>query len=85
MKQKKIDELMHEIDKKCKLPKHWDEFIDENSKRHQLIIKNTKAKNLYCTNCGKYFVDKSVKVRDYVQCPHCHKKFGVYGINYYKT
>lgn len=85
MKQEKIDELMNEIDKKCKLPKHWDEFIKENSKKHHLIIKNTKEKKLYCTNCNKYFEDKTVKVRDYIKCPHCNTMSGVYGINYYRT
>ena len=31
MKQEKIDELMNKIDKNCKFPKHWEEFIEENS------------------------------------------------------
>lgn len=83
MKQEKIDKLMNEIDKKCKLPKHWEEFITNNSKNHHLIIKDSKEKKLYCTNCNKYFIDKTVKVRDYIECPHCHTKSRVYGINYY--
>ena len=84
MKQEKIDELMSKIDKNCKFPKHWEEFIEENSKKHHLIIKDSKNKNLYCTNCNKYFIDKTVKVRDYIECPHCHTMSGVYGINYYR-
>lgn len=84
MKQEEIDELMNEIDRKCKLPKYWDEFIEENSKRHHLIIKDTKGKKLYCTNCNKYFVNKDVKVRDYIECPNCHEISCVYGINYYQ-
>lgn len=34
MKQEKVDELMEQIDKRCKLPKHWEEFI----KKIQSII-----------------------------------------------
>lgn len=84
MKQEKIDELMTQIDKKCKLPKHWNEFIEKSSKKHHLIIKDKEKKKLYCTNCGKYFENKEVKVRDYIECPHCHEMSRVYGINYYR-
>ena len=84
MKQEKIDEIMLKIDKKCKLPKYWDKFIKENSKRHHLIIKDKEKKKLYCSNCNRYFSDKTIKVRDYVECPHCHKMSCVYGMNYYQ-
>ena len=84
MKQEKIDELMFKIDRKCKFPKHWDEFIEKNSKTHHLIIKDKEKKKLYCTNCNKYFSDKTIKVRDYVECPHCRQMSCVYGINYYR-
>ncbi len=84
MKQEKIDELMNKIDKKCKLPKHWNEFIEKNSKKHHLIIKDRSVKKLYCTKCNKYFVDKTVKVRDFINCPHCNTESKVYGINYYR-
>ena len=84
MKQEEIDALMLKIDKKCKLPKHWEEFIKENSKRHHLIIKDREKKKLYCSNCNRYFTDKTIKVRDYVECSHCHKISCVYGINYYQ-
>lgn len=84
MKQEKIDELMLKIDKKCKLPKYWEQFIKENFKSHHLIIKDKEKKKLYCSNCNRYFADKTVKVRDYVECPHCHKMSCVYGINYYR-
>lgn len=83
MKQEEIDKLMEQIDKKCKLPKHWEKFIDKNTKTHHLIIKDSKNKNLYCTNCNKYFVNKTIKVRDYIECPHCHANSSVYGMNYY--
>ena len=84
MKQEKIDELMLKIDKKCKLPKYWQQFIKENSQKHHLIIKDKEKKKLYCSNCNRYFTDKTIKVNDYVECPHCHKKSSVYGINYYR-
>ncbi len=84
MKQEKIDELMLKIDKKCKFPKHWNEFIKKNSKTHHLIIKDKGNKKLYCTNCNKYFIDKTIKVRDYIECPHCKQMSCVYGINYYR-
>ena len=85
MKQEQIDELMNKIDKKCKLPKHWNEFIKENSKGHHIIIKDKETKKLYCSYCNRYFTDEKIKVRDYVECPHCHKKSRVYGKNYYRT
>lgn len=84
MKQEKIDILMKKIDRKCKLPKYWDEFIEEHSSHHHLIIKDSKTKELFCTHCEKTFNDKTVKVRDYVVCPHCKKELKVYGMNYYK-
>lgn len=84
MKQEEIDKLMLKIDKKCKFPKYWENFINENSKTHHLIIKDKKMKKLYCTNCHKYFSDTTIKVRDYVECPNCHQVSCVYGINYYR-
>ena len=48
MKQEDIDELMKQIDRKCKLPKHWNEFVKENTKDHHIIIKYVKEKKLYC-------------------------------------
>ena len=84
MKQENIDKLMGEIDRKCKFPKHWNEFIENNSKNHHIIIKDVHEKNLYCTNCNKYFVNKEIKVRDYVECPHCKTKSEVCGMNFYR-
>lgn len=84
MKQEEIDALMLKIDKKCKFPKYWDKFIKENSKMHHLIIKDKEKKKLYCSNCNRYFTDKTIKVWDYVECPHCHKLSCVYGINYHR-
>ena len=84
MKQEEIDILMNEINRKCKLPKHWDDFINEKSGNHHLIIKDTKNKEFYCTNCNHKFYDEKLKVKDYAECPICHKKSEIHGINYYK-
>lgn len=84
MKQEEIDKLMHEINRKCKLPKNWNKFIEENSNNHNIIIKDNKTKISYCTKCNNYFDNKSVKVRDYITCPHCNKVSPVLGCNYYK-
>lgn len=84
MKQEEIDILMEKIDKKCKLPKHWDEFIKKQSKSHHIIIKDRKTKELYCTNCKNTFINRTIKVKDYVGCPNCKQKSEVLGINYYR-
>ena len=52
MKQEEIDKLMHEINRKCKLPKNWNKFIEEHSNNHNIIIKDNKKKISYCTNCN---------------------------------
>lgn len=44
MKQEEIDKLMLKIDKKCKFPKYWENFINENSKITTLLSKIRKWK-----------------------------------------
>ena len=44
MKQEEIDIIMKEIDKKCKLPKHWNEFIAKQTEKFHYIIKDIKQK-----------------------------------------
>ncbi len=77
-----IDSLMEKIDRRCKFPKYWEEFIEKSSKEHHIIIKDRIQKNLYCINCNTYFIDKTIKVRDYAKCPNCKQKSEVCGINY---
>lgn len=84
MKQEEIDKLMLKIDRKCKFPKYWEDFIKQISKTHNLIIKDREIKKLYCTNCHKYFSNSTIKVHDYIECPNCHQSSCVYGINYYR-
>ena len=44
MKQEEINEMMEQINKKCKLPKHWDEFIHKQTEKFHYILKDTKQK-----------------------------------------
>lgn len=83
MKQEEIDILMSKIDKKCRFPKNWDKFIEKNANGHRLIIKDKETNELYCTHCNQTFIDTSVKVRDYIKCPHCREISKVYGLDYY--
>ena len=81
MKQEKIDELMNEIDRKCKLPKHWNEFINKQTQKFHYIIKDVKQKECYCTNCQHTFYDTKVRVANYFTCPNCKKNFYVVSKN----
>ena len=73
---------MKKIDRKCKLPKHWNEFICEQTKKNNIIIKNIKTKNFYCTHCNKSFHRKKLNVGELYCCPHCNVISKVYGSNY---
>lgn len=84
MEQEEIDKLMEKIDRKCKFPKHWKQFLAEQYKEHNIIIKNVNSKEVFCTNCNKTFNDKSVKVGKLAECPNCNKRFEVCGSNYYR-
>lgn len=81
MKQEEIDSMMQEIDRKCKLPKHWNEFIEKQSRDHRYVIKNVKKKECYCTNCKHTFYDKKAKIANFFQCPNCKKKIYVVSEN----
>ena len=82
MKQEEVDSLMNAIDRKCNFPKHWEEFIKKQTKSHNLIIKDSKTKELYCTHCRKTFNDKTAKVRDYIECPNCNETYRICGMDY---
>ncbi len=81
MKQEDIDVMMQEIDRKCKLPKHWNEFIDKQTNKFHYIIKDVKQKNCYCTNCKHNFYNTKVRVSKYFACPNCKKIFYVVSKN----
>ena len=81
MKQEEIDNMMNEIDKKCKLPKHWSEFINKQTQKFNYIIKDIKEKECYCTSCQYTFYDTKVRVVNYYTCPNCKKDFYVVSQN----
>lgn len=84
MKQEVIDTIMNEIDKKCKMPKYWNNFILEQTNFDNIIIKNVKTKNFYCTHCNKSFYRKKLNIGESYCCPHCKSTYKIYGSNYHQ-
>lgn len=70
--------LFEELDKCLILPKKFDNFIDNISKKHNLIIKNG-SNSYYCTNCKNHFKSKKTRINDELKCPNCRFKFIVKG------
>lgn len=81
MKQDDIDNMMDNIDKKCKLPKYWDKFIEEQSHNHNYIVKNCSEKTLYCTNCHHTFYKTKYNIRTIQTCPNCNNRYEVVSVN----
>ena len=81
MKQEEIDNMMDKIDRRCKLPKYWNDFIERQIKDYHYIIKDTKNKECYCTNCHHTFYDKKVRIKHYFKCPNCNKEIFVVSKN----
>ena len=81
MKDEAINNLMEKITLKCKMPKHWNEFVENKVKQYHFITKDTKNKNFHCTNCQHDFYDKKLKIGDFTECPKCHNKYYIYSIN----
>lgn len=75
MKQEEIDELMEKIDKKCKFPKHWNEFIKEQTKHDCVIMKDCQNKVCYCANCHHTFYDRHLRVNTIGKCPNCNNSY----------
>lgn len=65
-------EMMEEIDKKCKLPKDWNKFIEEKRKKNNLIIKEHGV--CTCTYCKTEFKSNK-KVNQYAKCPNCKNRY----------
>ena len=80
MKQDEIDKLMNKINKKCKFPKYWNNFIEKQTIKHNYLVKDVKHKQIFCTHCHHNFYDTKYRVRDYKECPNCKKKFSVVSI-----
>lgn len=81
MKQEEIDNMMEQIDKKCRLPKHWNEFINKETQKFHYIIKDVKQKECYCTNCQHTFYDSKIRVANYFICPNCNNEIYVVSKN----
>ena len=81
MKQGEINSMMLEINKKCKFPKYWNDFIEKQIEKYHYIIKDTKNKECYCTNCHHTFYDTKVRIRHYFKCPNCNKEIYVISKN----
>lgn len=82
MKEQELNILMKEITDKCKMPKYWNEFIEKRVNKYHIILKDTRNKNLYCTNCENNYYDKHLKIGDYTKCPKCNKKSYIYSVNF---
>lgn len=81
MKQEEINSMMVEISRKCKLPKYWDNFIEKQIENYHYIIKDTKNRECYCTNCHHTFYDTKIRIRHYFKCPNCNKEIYVISTN----
>ena len=77
MKQGEIESMMDKIDKRCKLPKYWNDFIEKQVQNFHYIIKDTKRRECYCTNCHNTFYDTKVRIGNYFKCPNCKNEIYV--------
>lgn len=74
---KHLRELIQAMKREFTLPQNWNQFIYEQEKRHNLIL---KTKNIYyCTNCQQSFtyLNKGPKIKTEHICPHCKNKYWV--------
>jgi hypothetical protein len=55
------------------LPNGWNEFVNKQTKFHNLIIKSSKNK-CHCTNCNHDFISKK-RINENAKCPNCHNKY----------
>lgn len=83
MKQDDVDVMMDKINKRCRFPKHWNEFIEKETEKYNYIIKDTKNKNLYCTKCHHNFYNTKYKINNFEECPSCNNSFRIVSINRY--
>jgi len=65
--------IFRQLDYYSYLPDGWDEFVNEQAKYHNLIIKSNKNK-CHCTNCNYDFIGKK-KINEKVKCPNCKNKY----------
>lgn len=65
--------IFKQLDNNSCMPKGWEDFVNEQAKKHNLIIKTGKNK-CHCTNCN-YDFTSTKKVNEEVKCPNCHNKY----------
>ncbi|MBO6232949.1 MAG: PcfJ domain-containing protein [Clostridia bacterium] len=65
--------ILKELDNYSYLPNRWNEFVKEQEKYHNLIIKSSKNK-CHCTNCGSDFISLK-KINEETKCPNCKNKY----------
>lgn len=65
--------IFRQLDYYSYLPAGWDEFVNEQAKCQNLIIRSNKNK-CHCTNCNHDFISTK-KVNEKVKCPNCHNKY----------
>lgn len=66
-------EILRYLDFYSNLPNGWNEFVDKQAIKHNLIIKSNKN-TCFCTNCNHKFISNK-KINDEVKCPNCHNKY----------
>lgn len=74
---KRTRELIEKMKDEFTLPSNWNEFIYEQEKKHNLILKTKNT--YYCTNCQQSFtyLKNGPKVKEETKCPHCKNKYYV--------
>lgn len=65
--------IFRQLDYYSYLPDGWDEFVKEQEKPHNLIIKSNKNR-CHCTNCNHNFISTK-KIKEYAKCPNCNNKY----------
>lgn len=65
--------ILNILDNYTSLPNGWDEFVNKQKIKHNLIIKSSKNK-CHCTNCNHDFISNK-KIKQEVKCPNCHNKY----------
>lgn len=66
-------DIFRQLDYYSDLPDGWDEFVNEQAKYQNLVIKSSKGK-CHCTNCNHDFISNK-KVNEKVKCPNCKNKY----------
>lgn len=75
----KYRKIINEIDKKLKLPKGWEKFVENEVKKDNFIIK--KKGKCICGNCQNEFKSDQ-KINEIERCPKCKMKYLVKRSNY---